>query len=77
MPYANVKHHYQVLGVVDLLQHWPVATQPGTVDAGRLGAERLANSPGRYLACGCVRWRAESPSCPALKGLWLKGRRYL
>jgi hypothetical protein len=43
---ADVKHDHQVLGVVDLVQHSPVATQAGTADASQLRAERLANPPG-------------------------------
>ena len=55
---ADVKHDHQVLGVVDLVQHSPVATQAGTVDASQLRAERPANplgiieeGPGDELGC--------------------------
>jgi hypothetical protein len=42
---ADVKHDDHVLGVIDLIQHAPVAAQAGAVDAGQFRAERLAHPP--------------------------------
>jgi hypothetical protein len=42
---ADVEHDQHVLGLIDLIQHPPVAAQAGAVDPGQLRAERPAHPP--------------------------------
>ena len=42
---ADVKHDDHVLGLIDLVQHLPLAAQAGAVDPGQLRAKRLADPP--------------------------------
>jgi hypothetical protein len=50
---ADAKHDDHVLGLIDLVQHPPLAAQAGAVDPGQLRAKRLANPP-RILQEGPV-----------------------
>ena len=47
-PMADVEHDHRVLGVIDLIQHPPVAA--GVVDPGQLRAKRLANPPWNMIS---------------------------
>jgi hypothetical protein len=42
---ADVEHDHRVFGVIDLIQHSPVAAEADAVHPSQLRAKRLANPP--------------------------------
>jgi hypothetical protein len=54
---ADVEHDHHMLGVIDLIQHPPVAAKAGAIDAGQLRAGRLAKTLKKWLT-------AEAPGPP-------------
>jgi hypothetical protein len=62
---ADVEHDHHMLGVIDLIQHPPVAAEAGAMDARQVGVPvtelRLPGPDGQTMEVEVPRWLDVSP----------------